>query len=312
MFGRKKTLNDELAPTTTDESARPGAKNRPTPKRREQEALNKRPLIVTDRKAAGAQDKAARREAMAKQRAGMMTGDEKYLPVRDKGPRRRFIRDTVDARWNIGEFMLPIMLIVLLLSFVRTNWALLLVFVLVYGLILVAIVDALLMWRRTRRKVEDKFGGGREGRRVVRHHARLPDAPHPHAEAAGRPRRAPGLSHTPARSRGLPRPSVLQLGERRAAPASRHTSRSRACRRTPSAARTTSRSSPALAARDGPEAVRAFGGIPRLDSGSSSASRDHSAPSADEERDRRPLATTTGRAARSRPGCGGLGRPRGG
>ncbi|KRF41061.1 DUF3043 domain-containing protein [Terrabacter sp. Soil810] len=164
MFGRKKTLNDELAPTaSTDQSARPDAKNRPTPKRREQEALNKRPLIVTDRKAATKQDKTVRREAMAKQRAGMMTGDEKYLPARDKGPRRRFIRDTVDARWNIGEFMLPIMLIVLLLSFVRTNWALLLVFVLVYGLILVAIGDALLMWRRTRRKMDDKFGGAEKG-----------------------------------------------------------------------------------------------------------------------------------------------------
>jgi len=164
VFGRKKTLNEDLAPTaSTDASARAGAKNRPTPKRREQEALNKRPLIVTDRKAATKQDKTARREAMAKQRAGMMTGDEKYLPARDKGPRRRFIRDTVDARWNIGEFMLPIMLIVLLLSFVRTNWALLLVFVLVYGLILVAIGDALLMWRRTRRKVEDKFGGAEKG-----------------------------------------------------------------------------------------------------------------------------------------------------
>ncbi|WP_256792107.1 DUF3043 domain-containing protein [Terrabacter sp. Ter38] len=164
MFGRKKTLNDDLAPTaSTDASARPGAKNRPTPKRREQEALNKRPLIVTDRKAATKQDKTARREAMAKQRAGMMTGDEKYLPARDKGPRRRFIRDTVDARWNIGEFMLPIMLIVLLLSFVRTNWALLLVFVLVYGLILVAIGDALLMWRRTRRRMDDRFGGAEKG-----------------------------------------------------------------------------------------------------------------------------------------------------
>lgn len=163
MFGRKKTLNDELATPVSTDPARPGAKNRPTPKRREQEALNKRPLIVTDRKAAGAQDKAARREAMAKQRAGMMTGEEKYLPARDKGPRRRFIRDAVDARWNIGEFMLPIMLIVLLLSFVRQSWALLLVFVLVYGLILVAIGDALLMWRRTRRKVEDKFGGAEKG-----------------------------------------------------------------------------------------------------------------------------------------------------
>ncbi|WP_374969448.1 DUF3043 domain-containing protein [Terrabacter sp. BE26] len=164
MFGRKKTLNEELAPTvTTDQEARPGAKNRPTPKRREQEALNKRPLIVTDRKAAGQQDKAARREAMARQRAGMMTGEDKYLPARDKGPRRRFIRDAVDSRWNIGEFMLPVMLIVLLLSFVKQSWALLLVFVLVYGLILVAIGDALLMWRRTRRKVEDKFGSAERG-----------------------------------------------------------------------------------------------------------------------------------------------------
>ena len=164
MFGRKKTLNDELAAQQEAERAsRPGAKNRPTPRRRDQEALNKRPLIVTDRKAASKQDKTARREAMAKQRAGMLMGDEKYLPVRDKGPRRRFIRDSVDARWNIGEFMLPIMLLVLLLSFVRASWALLLVFVLVYGLILVAIVDALLMWRRTRRKIEDKFGHAEKG-----------------------------------------------------------------------------------------------------------------------------------------------------
>ena len=164
MFGRKKTLNDELAAQVeAEQAARPGAKNRPTPKRRDQEALNKRPLIVTDRKAASKQDKTARREAMAKQRAGMLVGDEKYLPARDKGPRRRFIRDSVDARWNIGEFMLPIMLIVLLLSFVRTTWALLAVFILVYGLILVAIADAVLMWRRTRRKVEAKFGQAEKG-----------------------------------------------------------------------------------------------------------------------------------------------------
>ncbi len=163
MFGRKKTLNDELAAPVEQDQARPGAKNRPTPKRREQEALNKRPLIVTDRKAAKSSDRAVRREQMAKQRAGMLAGDEKFLPARDKGARRRFIRDTVDARWNIGEFMLPIMLIVLLLSFVRASWALMAVFVLVYGLIIVAVIDALLMWRRTRTKIEGKFGQSEKG-----------------------------------------------------------------------------------------------------------------------------------------------------
>ncbi|MEO6997667.1 MAG: DUF3043 domain-containing protein, partial [Terracoccus sp.] len=143
MFGRKKTLNEELAHSEAVDE-RPGAKNRPTPKRRDQEAANKRPLIVTDRKAAGKTDKVARREAQAKQRAGMMSGDERYLPARDKGPRRKFIRDTVDARWNVGEFLLPIMLLVLLLSFVKTSWALLLVFALVYGLIAVSILDSFL------------------------------------------------------------------------------------------------------------------------------------------------------------------------
>ena len=42
-----------------------------------------------------------------------MTGDEANLPLRDKGPAKRFIRDYVDARWNVGEFMLPVMVLVL-------------------------------------------------------------------------------------------------------------------------------------------------------------------------------------------------------
>ncbi|MDC5699089.1 DUF3043 domain-containing protein [Intrasporangium calvum] len=164
MFGRKKTLNDELADAATQaRPERPGAKNRPTPKRRDQEAANKRPLIITDRRAARSQDKVARREAMAKQRAGMMAGDDRYLPVRDKGPRRRFIRDSVDARWNVGEFILPVMLLVLLISFVGTDWATLMVFVLVYGLIFVAIIDAVLMWLRTKKKVIAKFGQAEKG-----------------------------------------------------------------------------------------------------------------------------------------------------
>ena len=37
------------------------------------------------------------------------------------------------------------------------------VFVLVYGLIIVAVIDALLMWRRTRSKIEGKFGQSEKG-----------------------------------------------------------------------------------------------------------------------------------------------------
>jgi hypothetical protein len=159
VFGRNKTVNEQLPPTSTESAAlREGAKNRPTPKRREQEAARKRPLVVADRKAAKRQDQLKRREASAKMRQAMITGDDAHLPARDKGPERRYIRDHVDARWNIGEFMLPVMLVVLALSFVRTSWALMIVFIMVYGLLLVAAVDAFIMWRGLKKKLQAKFG----------------------------------------------------------------------------------------------------------------------------------------------------------
>ena len=88
----------------------------------------------------------------------MVTGDDAHLPARDKGPVRRFIRDYVDARWNIGEFMLPVMLVVLALSFVRPELGADVVFFMVYGLLLVAAVDAVIMWRGLKKKLVAKFG----------------------------------------------------------------------------------------------------------------------------------------------------------
>ena len=49
VFWSKKT---QPAPVADDRPERPGAKNRPTPKRRDQEAANKHPVVNTDRKAA--------------------------------------------------------------------------------------------------------------------------------------------------------------------------------------------------------------------------------------------------------------------
>jgi Flp pilus assembly protein TadB len=163
VFGRTKAREEQQAATsgTVTHPEREGAKNRPTPKRREQEAARKRPLVTTDRKAAKRDAQLKRREASARMRQAMVTGDEANLPARDKGPERRFIRDYVDARWNVGEFMLPVMLVVLALSFVRQSWALLIVFIAVYGVLLVAVVDAVLMWRRLKKRLVAKFGAER-------------------------------------------------------------------------------------------------------------------------------------------------------
>ena len=92
-----------------------------------------------------------------KMREAMVTGDDKHLPPRDKGPVRRYIRDTVDVRRNLGELLLPLMLAVLVLSLFAGTWATY-VFLGVYLLILVAVLDSYLLWRRTKPKVLAKFG----------------------------------------------------------------------------------------------------------------------------------------------------------
>ena len=163
VFGRKKTPK-ESTPSAITYAERPGAKNRPTPSRREQESANKRPLVPKDRKAAAGQSRDASRAARARQRAALLSGDESALPARDKGPVKRFIRDSVDTRWNLGEFFLPIMFVVLALillpSIVPSTTALATVVTgfLLYGLVIAATFDAILMWRGVKAKVFAKFG----------------------------------------------------------------------------------------------------------------------------------------------------------
>ena len=156
MFGRSRTDETEgdkdVAATEgtapeEERAARPGAKNRPTPKRRDQEAARKQPLVQTDRKAARKSDRERRRASQHKVRQAMVTGDDRYLPARDKGPVRRYVRDYVDARRSLGEYLLPLMLAVLLLSLVAAQWATL-VFIIVYAVLIAAIIDAVIMWRR--------------------------------------------------------------------------------------------------------------------------------------------------------------------
>lgn len=104
----------ESAPAPEPE---PAGKGRPTPKRRVSEARNQRPLVPTDRKAAKREMRRVRNEAYARQQEAMRTGDERYLPVRDKGPVRRWVRNYVDARFSPSEYFLPLAMLAIILLF---------------------------------------------------------------------------------------------------------------------------------------------------------------------------------------------------
>ena len=77
--------------------------------------------------------------------------------VGDEPTARGIVRDAVDVRWNLGELLLPLMLAVLVLSLFAGTWATY-VFLGVYVLILIAIVDVWLLWRRTKPKILQRFG----------------------------------------------------------------------------------------------------------------------------------------------------------
>ncbi|MBD3784203.1 MAG: DUF3043 domain-containing protein [Micrococcales bacterium] len=155
MFGRSKSSEQAPAETATQ---REGAKNRPTPKRRDQEAARRRPLVVADRKEARTRDREARREQLATVRKALESGDESHYPPRDRGPVRRYIRNYVDARRNLGEFLLPVMLIVLALSLVRNVTIFTVSVYLTWGAVLLVIVDTALMWRRLKGRLVATFG----------------------------------------------------------------------------------------------------------------------------------------------------------
>lgn len=135
-------------------------KGRPTPRRKDVEAQRRRPLVPEDRKAAARAARARQRELRDREFEAMKTGDEKNMPLRDRGPVKRFIRDFIDARWSLGEFFLPIAILFVLLTAVSNQNAVfaLTILVALYGVILATVIQAWLTSRRLRRALAAKFG----------------------------------------------------------------------------------------------------------------------------------------------------------
>lgn len=173
MLGRKRKTPEEAAeaPAPVHEEAdgqqggarKPQPKGQPTPKRKHQEAMRRRPLVPGDKKAARQAQREHVRQLRQKQRTAMETGDEKYLPQRDRGPQRRFVRDWVDARTGVGEWMLLVVLLFLFVSLAVTEEARLMLSQVLWVAVLVVLVECWYVARSVRKKVEQKFGEKEKG-----------------------------------------------------------------------------------------------------------------------------------------------------
>jgi len=97
----------------------PQRKGGPTRSRKEAEAARrqqmKRPLT---RREQAERERRRRSAARDKQREALMgTGSTADLPPRDRGPAKALARDAVDRRRTVAEFMLPLLVVILVLSF---------------------------------------------------------------------------------------------------------------------------------------------------------------------------------------------------
>lgn len=172
MFGREKTSATPASPSAdrsnTSERVKEGGKGRATPTRREAEQRNRRPVVGApapprgatraERKAQRAARTAAAREQRIRNRIALASGDEKALPARDRGPVRRFVRDYVDARRNLGEFFLPVALVSILIGFLGVDIARVISLIVLYVMVLAIAVDSYLLQRRIKRVTQAKFG----------------------------------------------------------------------------------------------------------------------------------------------------------
>lgn len=167
MFAKRNSKAETPAAPTEVAKSKVG-KGRPTPTRKEAEAARRKDAIPSDRKLAKKLAKQRRDQAWRRQQEAMETGDERYLPARDQGPARRFIRDYVDARWSLAEFVLPAMLLMfvamfgigVLAQYVQANVAAFIIqFVTVgtYALLLLSILESIWVVRKMRRSFEEKY-----------------------------------------------------------------------------------------------------------------------------------------------------------
>jgi hypothetical protein len=140
LFRRNTEAAAPEQPAATIDHAPTGKKGRPTPTRKEAEAARRQRVTTTLSK------KEARAAASRQSRAQRM----KAVNAREAAPEKALMRDYIDARFNLGEFLLPSVVVILAVTLLGSYWpsvtviATLAMYLFIFGVF----VDGYLMWRR--------------------------------------------------------------------------------------------------------------------------------------------------------------------
>ena len=116
------SLQKKVADAESSVATKSREKNAPTPKRNAAQAQKLRPLVPADRKESAKRARARLRESENLQYNAMRTGDLAHMPKIEQLPWRVYIRDYVDARINIGEFFIPVAVLIMICLFALSKF----------------------------------------------------------------------------------------------------------------------------------------------------------------------------------------------
>ena len=137
----------------------PGKKGQPTPSRKAAEAARKQAMKKpASRKDEMKRQKELRQQIRQRQQDALRSGEEKYLPLRDRGPIKRFARDYVDRRRLVAEYLLPI----LVLTFILTMFPPPLATIGLWGWLgatAITVVEEILLLRGLKKELARRFPG---------------------------------------------------------------------------------------------------------------------------------------------------------
>lgn len=172
MFGSKKTSEVENSSRANHEGrdmpkGRTASKGAPTPRRKDVEARNRRPLVSDvksltkeEKRQRKAEDRTRSNELYNRQQQAMRTGDQRNMPSQHKGPIRAFGRDYIDAAAPVSAFFMPVAILLLPMMFFQAKfpqivipavWAMYVVFLLM-------LAHAIFVARRAKKLAIHRFG----------------------------------------------------------------------------------------------------------------------------------------------------------
>ncbi len=109
--------------------------------------------------------KAARKERQIATQKAMDSGDERYLMARDKGPERALVRDMIDSKRYMNNYVMPFAVVLLILMMLTNGNPQLanLVSLIAMSIMLVFIAEAVTFGRKASKAVKEKFPATNQG-----------------------------------------------------------------------------------------------------------------------------------------------------